>query len=63
MIVAGKDVRKIDNEFLITVVPILDHTGPLATAFPVENRLTGQTFDELRVRPARLLAHALPVPH
>jgi hypothetical protein len=30
------------------VVPILDHTGPFSTAFPVENRLTGQTSDELR---------------
>lgn len=26
----------------------MDHTGPLATSFPVENRLTGQTTDELR---------------
>jgi nuclear protein localization family protein 4 len=38
----------VENEFLVTVVPIMDHAGPLATAFPVENRLTGQTNDELR---------------
>jgi nuclear protein localization family protein 4 len=44
----GRDTRKIENEFLVTVVPIMDHTGPLATSFPVENRLTGQTTDELR---------------
>ena len=41
-VVAGKDTRKIECEFLITVVPILDHEGPLQTAFPIENRLTGQ---------------------
>lgn len=44
----GRDTRKVENEFLVTVVPIMDHAGPLATAFPVENRLTGQTTDELR---------------
>lgn len=48
VIVAGRDMRRIENEFLITTVPIKDHTGPLATGFPVENRLTGQTVDELR---------------
>ena len=47
-IVAGRDTRKIENEFLVTVVPIMDHSGPLTTTFPVENRLTGQTVDELR---------------
>ena len=48
VIVAGRDVRQIENEFLITAVPIRDHEGPLSTSFPVENRLTGQTSDELR---------------
>lgn len=48
VIVAGRDTRRIENEFLLTVVPIMDHTGPLSTRFPVENRLTGQAADDLK---------------
>ena len=48
VVVAGRDARRIENEFLFTVVPIKDHTGPLLSAFPVENRLTGQSSDELK---------------
>ncbi len=48
VIVAGRDCRRIENEFLITVVPIMDHEGPLRTRFPIENRLTGQTAEDLK---------------
>ena len=40
VVVAGRDVRAVEVEFLQCVVPILDHEGPLATRFPVENRVT-----------------------
>lgn len=48
VIVAGRDVTKVEVEFLLTVVPIMDHEGPLRTRFPVENRLTGQSADDLK---------------
>jgi nuclear protein localization family protein 4 len=48
VIVAGRDVTKVEVEFLLTVVPIMDHEGPLRTNFPVENRLTGQSADDLK---------------
>lgn len=48
VVVAGRDVRLVENEFLLCAVPIRDHGGPLLQGFPVENRLTGQTRDELR---------------
>jgi nuclear protein localization family protein 4 len=46
VIVAGRDVKRVEVEFLITVVPIMDHEGPLRTRF--QNRLTGQSAEELR---------------
>ena len=58
VIVAGRDERKIPVEFLLTVVPIMDHEGPLRTRFPVENRLTGQSGDDLKA--ALLAAKAQP---
>lgn len=48
VIVAGKDTREIDTDFLLVAVPILDHEGPLAHTFPVENRLLAQTTNDLR---------------
>lgn len=42
VIVAGKDVAEVDNDYFLLPVSILDHEGPLRTAFPVENRLLPQ---------------------
>lgn len=42
MIVAGKDVGEVDNDYFLVPVKILDHDGPLGTAFPIENRLLPQ---------------------
>ena len=35
----SKDVTEVDNDRFLVPVKILDHAGPLATTFPVENRL------------------------
>jgi len=48
VVVAGRDVRDVDNEWFIIPVKILDHGGPLSASFPVENRLTPQGPGELR---------------
>lgn len=38
VVVGGKDVREVDNDFFLVVVSIFDHQGPLSTTFPIENR-------------------------
>jgi nuclear protein localization family protein 4 len=39
----------VDNDRFLVPVKILDHTGPLSTTFPVENRLHPiQTAEDLR---------------
>jgi nuclear protein localization protein 4 homolog len=43
----GKDVGEVDSEWFLLPVNILDHEGPLRTVFPVENRLLGQTPEDL----------------
>lgn len=48
VIVAGKDVAEVDNDFFLCPVNILDHQGPFSCTFPVENRLLGQGKPELR---------------
>mmetsp|Transcript_21187 Transcript_21187/g.35525 ORF Transcript_21187/g.35525 Transcript_21187/m.35525 type:complete len:408 (+) Transcript_21187:126-1349(+) len=48
VIVAAKDTLDIDTDFLLVVVPILDHEGPLTCTFPVENRLISQRANDLR---------------
>jgi len=48
VIVAGKDVAEVDNDFFLCPVKILDHTGPLSCTFPVENRLLPQGKTELK---------------
>ncbi|GAB2279345.1 hypothetical protein Dimus_013987 [Dionaea muscipula] len=40
VVVGGKDVREVDNDFFLVVVKIFDHQGPLSTTFPIENRAT-----------------------
>ncbi len=42
VIVAGKDVGEVDNDYFLVPVKILDHDGPLKTTFPIENRLLPQ---------------------
>ncbi len=42
VIVAGKDVGEVDNDYLLIPVNILDHEGPLSATFPIENRLLPQ---------------------
>lgn len=48
VVVAGKDVDEVDNDFFLCPVNILDHTGPLTCSFPVENRLLPQGAPELK---------------
>lgn len=48
VIVAGKDVGEVDNDYFLVPVKILDHEGPLRTEFPVENRLLPQGKAEMR---------------
>uniref|UniRef100_A0A7S0S117 MPN domain-containing protein n=1 Tax=Chlamydomonas leiostraca TaxID=1034604 RepID=A0A7S0S117_9CHLO len=48
VIVASKDVGEVDNDYFLVPVNIRDHDGPLATSFPVENRLLPQGKAELR---------------
>ncbi|KAI4319437.1 hypothetical protein MLD38_033034 [Melastoma candidum] len=38
VVVGGKDMKVVDNDFFLVVVKIADHQGPLSTAFPIENR-------------------------
>ncbi|KAJ4834350.1 hypothetical protein Tsubulata_051216, partial [Turnera subulata] len=38
VVVGGKDVKEVDNDFFLVVVKILDHLGPLSSTFPIENR-------------------------
>lgn len=42
VIVAGKDVGEVDNNYFLVPVKILDHDGQLTTSFPIENRLVPQ---------------------
>ena len=42
VIVAGKDVKEVDNDYFLIPVSIKDHEGPLRTTFPIENRLLPQ---------------------
>lgn len=48
VVVGGKDVREVDNDFFLVVVKISDHQGPLSTIFPIENRDTLVTMRALK---------------
>lgn len=48
VIVAGRDVSEVDNDWFLCPVKILDHQGPLLSSFPVENRLLPQGKPEFR---------------
>lgn len=42
VIVAGKDVGEVDNNYFLVPVKILDHEGAIMTEFAIENRLVPQ---------------------
>lgn len=48
VVVGGKDVKEVDNDFFLVVVKIVDHQGPLSTTFPVENRNVPVTMRALK---------------
>jgi len=48
VIVAGKDVREIDNDFFLVPVKITDYASSLSCSFPIENRLTAYDAGELK---------------
>ncbi|CAA0834480.1 NPL4-like protein 1 [Striga hermonthica] len=48
VVVGGKDVREVDNDFFLVVVKIFDHQGPLSSTFPIENRQTPVTMRSLK---------------
>eukprot|EP00891_Asterochloris_glomerata_P003233 jgi/Astpho2/3233/e_gw1.00052.38.1_t len=48
VIVAGKDVKEVDNDYFLIPIKILDHEGPLQTDFAIENRLTPQGQQQLK---------------
>ena len=48
VIVAGKDVREIDNDFFLVPVKITDYASSLSCSFPIENRLTAFDAGELK---------------
>ncbi|KAF5744172.1 hypothetical protein HS088_TW08G00768 [Tripterygium wilfordii] len=48
VVVGGKDVKEVDNDFFLVVVKILDHQGPLSSTFPIENRINQVTMRALK---------------
>lgn len=48
VVVGGKDVKEVDNDFFLVVVKISDHQGPLSSTFPIENRSTPVTMRALK---------------
>ncbi|DBA78069.1 hypothetical protein WJX79_008629 [Trebouxia sp. C0005] len=48
VIVAGKDVKEVDNDYFLIPVKIMDHEGPLTAGFPIENRLLPQGPSEFK---------------
>lgn len=48
VVVGGKDVKEVDNDFFLVLVKIIDHQGPLSSTFPIENRNTDVTMKALR---------------
>ncbi|KAL6541651.1 hypothetical protein OROGR_011137 [Orobanche gracilis] len=48
VVVGGKDLRDVDNDFFLVVVKIFDHQGPVSSTFPIENRQTPVTMKALK---------------
>ena len=59
VILAGKDVGEVDNDYFLIPVGIRDHEGPLGSSFAIENRLLPQGKAELK---AHLQARS-PLPY
>lgn len=55
-IVAGKDVNEVDADYFLVPVGIKDHTGPLNTSFPIENRLLPQGKAEAKSHMQKMAA-------
>ncbi|GAB4829712.1 hypothetical protein Ancab_019364 [Ancistrocladus abbreviatus] len=58
VVVGGKDVSEVDNDFFLVVVKIFDHQGPLTSTFPIENRASPVTMKALKTHLDR--AKSLP---
>lgn len=58
VVVGGKDVREVDNDFFLVVVKIFDHQGPLSCTFPIENRNVSVALKALKTHLDR--AKSLP---
>ncbi|KAL3696857.1 hypothetical protein R1sor_010933 [Riccia sorocarpa] len=48
VVILGKDTRDVDNDFFLVLVKILDHEGILSTTFPIENRGTPLSLQNLK---------------
>ncbi|KAL6509382.1 hypothetical protein OROGR_022692 [Orobanche gracilis] len=48
VVVGGKDMRDVDNDFFLVVVKIFDHQGPFSSTFPIENRQPPVTMKALK---------------
>ncbi|KAJ9171895.1 hypothetical protein P3X46_015197 [Hevea brasiliensis] len=48
VVVGGKDIGEVDNDFFLVVVKIFDHMGPLSSSFPIENRIGQVTVRALK---------------
>ncbi|KAG7570880.1 MPN domain [Arabidopsis thaliana x Arabidopsis arenosa] len=59
VVVGVKDLKEVDNDFFLVLVRILDHQGPLSSAFPIENRSSRATMRDLKTHLDR--AKSLPL--
>ena len=57
VIVAGKDVKEVDNDYFLIPVKIMDHEGPFSANFPIENRLLPQGKSDACLQLYALLTH------
>ncbi|KAG6554767.1 hypothetical protein Mapa_003786 [Marchantia paleacea] len=48
VVILGKDTRDVDNDFFLVLVKILDHQGLLTTTFPIENRQSPRSLQQLK---------------
>ncbi|KAF5830350.1 NPL4 family-domain-containing protein [Dunaliella salina] len=48
VMIASRDASEADVDYFLCAVKILDHSGPLSTQFPIENRLIPQTKSDLQ---------------
>lgn len=61
VMVAGKDTREVDNDFLLVAVKIADHQSEvLSTRFPIENRICPVTVTTMKSHLDRVKREPLP---